>query len=178
MRQTIRVDRVLREAVQTPYTDLVTRPTGRAVRTSIQQSIAAGGAALALLDFSEIGLVDFSCADEIIAKLLLDPPADTFLVLQGLREEQLEAIEHVLDHHALAAIVHDRESGAVRVVGRVDPDLRTIYWTLETAGPLDLDGLTTETGWPRERTLTAVQSLVRLRLIRDTGGHYTLPLSA
>jgi len=178
MRQTIRVDRVLREAVHTPYADLVTRPTGRAVRTSIRQSIAAEGAPLALLDFSEIGLVDFSCADEIIAKLLLDPPADTFLVLQGLREEQLEAIEHVLDYHALAAVVHDRESGAARVVGRVDPDLRIIYWTLETVGSLDLDGLTRETGWSRERTSIAVESLVRLRLIRDTAGHYTLPLSA
>ena len=72
MMHTIRVSRVLRETVNTPYSDLVTRATGAAVRTSIRATIAARPGGTALLDFSEIGLVDFSCADEVVAKLLLD----------------------------------------------------------------------------------------------------------
>ena len=102
MTQTIRVEQLLRESVSGPYCDLVTRPTGRAVRTSIQRRLTVQHTALALLDFSEVGLVDFSCADEVIAKLLLEPGCDTAIVLQGLREEQLEAIEHVLEHHDIA----------------------------------------------------------------------------
>ena len=55
MKQTIRIEQVLRETVRTPYSDLVTRPTGRAVRSGIQQAMAAVPAGLALLDFSEVG---------------------------------------------------------------------------------------------------------------------------
>ena len=69
MRQTIRVERLLRESVETPYCNLVTRTTGRLVRRSIARELAAVDAPLALLDFSDVGLVDFSCADGIIAKL-------------------------------------------------------------------------------------------------------------
>ncbi len=130
MTQTIRVDQLLRETVQGPYCDLVTRSTGRAVRSSIQQRLASAPAALALIDFSEVGLVDFSCADEVIAKLLLEPVAGTTIVLQGLREEQLEAIEHVLEHHDLTALIHDAASGVARMVGRVSAELRTARFRL------------------------------------------------
>ncbi len=128
MTQTIWVEQLLRETVQGPYCDLVTRSTGRAVRTSIQQRLEPGK--LALIDFSQVGLVDFSCADEVVAKLLLEPLAGTTIVLQGLREEQLEAIEHVLEHHDLSALLHDAASGIARMVGRVSPDLREARFRL------------------------------------------------
>lgn len=178
MTQTIRVERLLRESVQTPYCDLVTRSTGRAVRTSIQQALVAGGASLAMLDFSEVGLVDFSCADEIIAKLLLDPPGETYLVLQGLREEQLEAIEHVLEHHDLAALVCDTPAGAARPVGRVSPDLRSAFFTLQAEGPATIAALAARTGWSVERAADTLDGLARLRLVRDDAGCYAVPFTA
>jgi hypothetical protein len=178
MTQTIRVERLLRESVQTPYCDLVTRSTGRAVRTSIQQALVAGGASLAMLDFSEVGLVDFSCADEIIAKLLLDPPGETYLVLQGLREEQLEAIEHVLQHHHLAALVCDSPAGAARPVGRMTPDLRTAFFTLQRTGPATADGLAGQVGWTLLRATEVLGTLARLRLVRADAGSYAVPQPA
>ncbi len=181
MRQTIRVERLLRESVQTPYCDLVTRSTGRAVRTSIQQALVADGGdgtVVTMLDFSDVGLVDFSCADEIIAKLLLDPPGETYLVLQGLREEQLEAIEHVLEHHDLAALVCDTPAGAARPVGRVSPDLRTAFFTLQAEGPATIAALAARIGWSVERTADTLDSLARLRLVRDDAGCYALPYTA
>ena len=103
MMHTIRVDHVLREAVNTPYRDLVTRATGAAVRTSIEQAIAEADCPTTLLDFSAVGLVDFSCADEVIAKLLLHTWTDSshYVLLQGLREDHSEAIDHVLSHHKI-----------------------------------------------------------------------------
>jgi hypothetical protein len=178
MRQTIRVERLLRESVVTPYCDLVTRTTGRLVRTSIQQALAAGDAPVTLLDFAEVGLVDLSCADEIIAKLLLDPPAATCLVLQGLREEQLEAIEHVLEHHDLAALVCDPEGHGSRPVGRVSPDLRTAFFTIQGMGGATIEDLTARTGWPDARAAAAVDALLRFRLIRSDGPRYQAPLDA
>ena len=87
MMHTIRVDRVLRETVNTSYSDLVTRATGRAVRSSIRQTIAGLEGGTALLDFSSVGLVDFSCADEVVAQLLLEKTDDVIVVLGGLRED-------------------------------------------------------------------------------------------
>ena len=89
MRQTIRVERLLRESVETPYCNLVTRTTGRLVRSSIARALEADGAPLALLDFSDVGLVDFSCADEIVAKLLLDPPTGAMYAFVGIDREAL-----------------------------------------------------------------------------------------
>jgi hypothetical protein len=178
MTQTISVEQLLRASVQTQYRDLVTRSTGRAVRTSIQQALVAEGADLAMLDFSDVGLVDFSCADEIIAKLLLDPPGDTYLVLQGLREEQLEAIEHVLEHHDLAALVCDSAAGIPRPVGRVTPDLRTAFFTLQRGGAATADVLARWTGWTQSRASAALDALARLRLVRADGGSYMVPQPA
>jgi len=176
MTQTIRVERLLRESVQTPYCDLVTRSTGRAVRTSIQQVLAARPGALALLDFSEIGLVDFSCADEVIAKLLLEPPTDTTIMLQGLRPEQLEAIEHVLEHHALAALVHDSATGRARVVGRVSQEHRTTFQALQQEGPATPETLAPVLGWSLQPVLEALEGLRQLHLVRLLDGLYAVPL--
>ena len=177
MTQTIRVEQLLRETVQGPYCDLVTRSTGRAVRTSIQQRLTSRPGSLALIDFTDVGLVDFSCADEIIAKLLLDPLTETTIVLQGLREEQLEAIEHVLEHHDLAALVHDAASGAARMVGRGSPDLRTAFFTLQRTGPSSAQALAERIGWALERAEVALLALVRLRLARNGAAGFVVPLA-
>lgn len=176
MRQTIRVEQLLRESVETPYCNLVTRTTGRLVRTSIQRALEADEASLALLDFSDVGLVDFSCADEIVAKLLLDPPTGAYLVLQGLHEDQLEAIEHVLDHHELAAVVHDPAHGGVRPVGRVSPDLRTAFFHLRELGPATAAALAGRLGWAAAHTADVLETLVRLRLVREASGLYAIPI--
>lgn len=177
MTPNIRVERLLRESVQTPYCDLVTRQTGRAVRTSIQQVLAASPAALALLDFSDVGLVDWSCADEIIAQLLLDPGTDTIIILRGLRDEQLEAIEHVLLHHRLAALVQDPVSGTARLVGPTSPDLQTAFGTLQQEGPATAGTLAARLQWPTARTLDALRQLTRLHLVQASEDLFIVPLA-
>lgn len=177
MSETIRLDLMLRETVHAAYTNLVTRPTGRAIRTSIRERLS-GGQALALLDFSEIGLVDLSCADEVIAQLLLDPPIGTYFMLQGLSEEQLEAIEHVLEHHDLAALVHDPLTGGSRPVGRVSAELRVAFDCLHTAGPATAPVLAQRIGWDEIQAGTVLATMARLRLVRCDDGSYSLPLSA
>ncbi len=70
MIETIAVARMLREAVTTPYLNLVTRPTGVAVRGRIESVLATSEWETAMLDFSDVVLLDLSCADEVVAKLL------------------------------------------------------------------------------------------------------------
>jgi hypothetical protein len=170
----IKLDHMLREAVATPYHDLVTRATGAAVRTSIEQAIADTNSATTLLDFSEVGLVDFSCADEVVAKLLLEtgPEADRYFVLQGLSEDHSEAIEHVLSHHCLVVLTVDPETASPTVLGPLNPDLRVALESAHHLGPGDAGELAEALGWTLDRTADALQTLALLRLVQAYGGRY------
>jgi hypothetical protein len=170
MIQTIRLGHLLRETVTTPYRNLVTRPTGAAVRNRIEHLLACSDCHTAFLDFSEIELLDLSCADEIVAKLLLadDPPA-RFFVLRGLREDQHEAIEHVLTHHRLvvAALTHD--DGEPRLLGCASVDARAAFACICDKGAMRTEELARALGWSEPRAAEAVDALVLHRLVRADG---------
>jgi hypothetical protein len=105
----IDVGAILQSAHSRGYTDLVTRATGRTVRTRIEQDIESRPRTLSVIDFSSIGLLDFSCADEIVANLMrrwCADPMDTerYIVFDGIKVDLLDAIEHVLEYHDLALV--------------------------------------------------------------------------
>lgn len=107
------------------YSNLVTRPTGRAVRLGVEQQLAdfseATGPCLSILDFSQVRIMDYSCADEIVAKLLLryaemDPPVPVYFLARGLHEHHMESVEAVLDRHSLLLAAEDI-TGNLRLFG-------------------------------------------------------------
>ncbi len=172
MIQTIQMGHVLREAVAAPYRNLVTRPTGAAVRVRIEATLALSNCLTALLDFSEIELVDLSCADEVVAKLLLTPQTAYFLVLQGLREDHHEAIDHVLTHHGLAIAALPSGCVAPRLLGWVQADARVAFVHISETGPLDAAGLAQALGWSESRSREALGDLTLHRLVRPVGELY------
>lgn len=178
MIQTIPLGRVLQETVSTPYCDLVTRPTGVAVRGWIQRAIAGSAAPTTVLDFTDVGLLDFSCADEIVAKLLLDadPVTDRYVMLLGTREDHTEAIDHVLNHHALAIAVVMGPDEPPRLLGRVTPELRRVFHCVFRLGPGDATGIADMLGWTLERAADALLTLALLRLLcAEAGTFHPLP---
>lgn len=176
MIQTIRIGRLLREAVAAPYRNLVTRPTGAAVRTRIEETLARSECATVLLDFSEIELVDLSCADEVVAKLLLAGRTACFVVLQGLREDHHEAIDHVLTHNRLAVAAVPPGSCEPRLLGWVPADAREAFACICDRGPLGLADLARALGWLESRAREALRNLALHRLIRPIGDlYYPLP---
>ena len=90
MIQHIKVHEVLQQSVAGFYADLVTRPTGRAVRESIERALPAG--TIAVMDFTGVGCLDYSCADEIVAKLVREKVR--VLLLRGTSDAHRDAIEH------------------------------------------------------------------------------------
>lgn len=178
MIQTIHLDRVLREAVPTPYGDLVTRPTGAAVRGHIQRTMAtAARGALTRLDFSAVRLIDFSCADEVVAKLLLafDPAADHYVVLHGLSEDQAEAIDHVLIGHRLAVAALPVEFNHPVVLGWATGDDRAAFEAVQLTGGGDSRTLARHLAWPARRCREVLGGLAHRRLVRQAP-HAFLPL--
>jgi hypothetical protein len=110
------------------YSNLVTRPTGAAVRGQIEEMLSdSGPRALTVIDFSHVSMIDLSCADEVVAKLLLrygsdDPPQEAYFLLRGVTEHHEYAIEAVLERHELVAALE--EADGVRLVGTLSDDER------------------------------------------------------
>jgi hypothetical protein len=136
----IDVSSMLRKSVCELYSNLVTRPTGAAVRCEIEQELdRIGDRALTVIDFSHVGLLDFSCADEIVAKLLLQyvsvdaPRREVYFVFRGISESHLEAIEAVLERHKLA-LVTQRADGESRLIGIIGLEERRAWEIISELG--------------------------------------------
>ena len=153
------------------YSNLVTRPTGAAVRSEIEQllrdGIAAGQRTLTVIDFSNVGLLDFSCADEIVAKLLLrespDGMPEGYFVFRGILEHHLDAIEHVLERHRLAMVAEEPGSEP-RLVGIVAESESACWAALRRRGPATAAELAEETRQSLEATQAILDGLCRRKL--------------
>ncbi len=165
---------VLRRTVCDLYSDLVTRPTGKAVRDGIEKQLAEiGDRTLTVIDFSHVGLLDYSCADEIVAKLLMryctpigadySPPRDAYFLFRGVSESHVDAIEAVLERHRLAIVAQDL-AGEVMIIGSLEESERRaweVMCRIGRAAPLDL---ARELGVDRAQVESALDALCRRRL--------------
>ena len=165
MIETIRLGRLLREAVASTYRNLVTRPTGAAVRNRIEAELDSSGCVCAYLDFSDVDLLDFSCADEVVAKLLMAERGPQFVVLRGLREDHHEAVEHVLTHHRIAAAAVLSGSTEPQLLGWATPDSHTAFDALREYGPATAAALAERLDWSEARAQQALAYLALHRVI-------------
>ena len=161
----IDVGGVLR-TVASLYSHLVTRPTGHAVRMAIETRLAdAGVRSLSLIDLSEVTILDFSCADEVVAKLLLryadDEGHEAFFVFSGVREPHRDQIVEVLNRRGLAAVA-ETAPGHFELLGeRTEPEDRA-WGVLEDRGRLGSDEVHAALSTVDQRN--ALEGLVTRRL--------------
>jgi hypothetical protein len=173
----IDVSSVLRQTLACDlYSNLVTRTTGAAVRTQIEQLVSESRErALTVIDFSQVSMIDFSCADEIVAKLLMryasdDAPQDAYFVFRGVSDDHWDAIETVLERHGLALVLeHD---GRVRVVGVLSDEERRAWEAIYRLGPADASDVAIESGSDTARVREALDALCRRRLVMQIDGQY------
>ena len=175
----IDVSRVLRQTLSCDlYSNLITRHTGAAVRDQIEQLLAAARARdvdLTVIDFTHVAMIDFSCADEVIAKLLLryaaaEAPRNAYFVFRGVNDDHWDAIEAVLERHDLALVVE--EGDGARVVGVISEDERRTWETVYRLGCADADAAAEELAADPGEVRDALESLRRRRLVMDVGGRY------
>jgi len=137
----VRIDvaQLVQRSVASLYSHLVTRPTGRAVRLAIEsQLLEAGDPSVSVIDFSEVTILDFSCADEVVARLLKayledERPKDAFFLFRGVQAWHQEPIEAVLERQKLAAVIQP-VGGSVQLVGTVTPGERDVWSEVERRG--------------------------------------------
>jgi anti-anti-sigma regulatory factor len=134
----IDVGHLLQRTVASLYSHLVTRQTGRAVRMAIETQLAeVGERSLSLIDLSEVTVLDFSCADEVVAKLLQNfaraDHTEAFFVFRGVHEPHRHQIEVVLERQALAAVV-EGAPGRFELLGARSAAEGEAWGTLEELG--------------------------------------------
>lgn len=123
--------KLLKEELGNGSKDLVTRQSGQAIRERIEQDLEQEPAGATVgLDFSKIGVIDYSCADEIAAKLvsrlLSGEYGDKYLLLTGLNENQRENIEVALERKDLACVAEMRD-GTRAVLGNLNNYLKDTF---------------------------------------------------
>jgi len=139
----IDVGQVLQRTVTSLYSHLVTRPTGRAVRLAIETQLqSAGERSLSLIDLSEVVVIDFSCADEVVAKLLesahASPRHEAYFVFGGVHEPHRDQIETVLERRGLAAVA-ETDQHVFALLGSVSEAEERMWRALEQRGAVSED---------------------------------------
>lgn len=128
--------KILKEELKNGSNDLVTRPSGQVIRDRIENDIEKeeDGSIIAL-DFSMIGIIDYSCADEIVAKLISrllgGEYGNKYIILDGLNENQKENIEVALERKDLAVMAGMRNGNKI-LLGNINNYLKqTLDFILE-----------------------------------------------
>ena len=167
------------------YSNLVTRATGRAVRSQLEEMLGEmRGQRLAVLDFTHVGVLDFSCADEIVAQLLLRfgaglpahapapaPQNPSYFMFRGLADAHLEALDPVLERHGLA-LVAEAADGSMQLVGTVDAEEQWAWQLVVTSNGVDDDAIATFAADLRIDLHARLEALARRRLVIQTAAGF------
>lgn len=103
--------------------EMTGRSRGVRIREAIEKILREENGGLhVVLDFSGIGPIDFSWADEVVAKMISrlwsGEYGEKFIVLKGLRPSQAENIHVALERKRLAALATGTEGW--RVIGSLN----------------------------------------------------------
>jgi hypothetical protein len=184
----IDLTRIHRRTVTSFYSNLVTRPTGRAVRLGVESQIVEltreRQICLSVLDFTQVRVLDYSCADEIVAKLLLryaaeDRPGEAYFLAHGLADHHEEVIGEVLERHGLLLVVEAEPAGGrPRLLGTADPLQQASWQLLIERGRATASQLAGELSSAVATVAGALGRLESRRVILGDGTGYFAPLTS
>ncbi|MEW6409227.1 MAG: hypothetical protein AB1488_03830 [Nitrospirota bacterium] len=163
---------ILRQELKNGSDNLVTRSTGEILRRRIEKELESFEERVkVLLDFSRVGIIDYSCADEIVAKLisrlLSGEYGNKYIVLSGLNENQRENIEVALERKELAAIGELR-NGRRLLLGILNNYLRETLDLIHKKGSITAKELSETLNLEANTSGTRLLNLHKKRLVVRT----------
>lgn len=173
----IDVKAILQETVSQGYGDLVTRHTGRAVRSGIEDALSrASVEQIAMIDFSDVRCLDISCADEIVGKLLLTHGNARYFLLRGVTESHCEAISLVLERHGLAVVAQSRD-GNIQLLGLLQETTRKAFGVVAESGTAAATDVAERLAVSADAAREVLDELRSRRLIQQEADHYRALIS-
>ena len=122
---------------------------------------------LLVLDFSGVGSIDFSWADEVVAKIVSrlwgGEYGEKFLVLKSLNPSQIENINVALERKRLAALTTGSEGW--QIIGSLNNYLAHTLDQVMEKGHLTLKQLSEEEGIGMNTSGTRLLNLYKKRLV-------------
>ena len=167
---TYNIYKLLKEELKNGSSDLVTRQSGQVIRERIKRDIEKekDGEVIAL-DFSKIGVIDYSCADEIVAKLisrlLSNEYGDKYILLAGLNDNQKENIEVALERKDLA-IIADMKNGKKILLGNLNNYLKETLQLIVKKGKITAKELSEIMNLEANTSGTRLLNLHKKRLVK------------
>lgn len=162
--------KLLKEELKNGSNDLVTRTSGQVIRERIEKDIGKeeDGAVIAL-DFSKIGIIDYSCADEIVAKLisrlLSGEYGDKYITLTGLNDNQKENIEVALERKELAVMAEMRDGRKI-LLGSLNNYLKETLNLILKKGKISAKDLSESMKLEANTSGTRLLNLHKKRLVK------------
>jgi hypothetical protein len=148
--------------------EMTGRTRGVKVRGFLERTLKVErGPLLVLLDFSGVGPIDFSWADEVVAKMISrlwsGEYGEKYLVFKGLNASQLENVSVALERKRLAALVTGAEGW--RIVGSLNNYLAQTLNSIMQKRHLTLRQLSEEEGIGMNTSGTRLLNLYKKRLV-------------
>jgi hypothetical protein len=168
--QTYDLYKFLKEELKNGSSDLVTRQSGQVIRDRIEQEIEKekDGEVIAL-DFSRIGVIDYSCADEVVAKLISrllgGEYGDRYIILKGLNENQKENIEVALERKGLSVMAEMRD-GKRMLLGDLNNYLKETLQLIVKKRKITSKDLSKTMGLEANTSGTRLLNLHKKRLVK------------
>lgn len=167
-RKVLALRRLVNELLKNGGKGMTGRTRGVKVREYIERVLRGGkGPLLVVLDFSGIGSIDFSWADEVVAKMISrlwgGEYGEKFIILKGLNASQVENISVALERKRLAALATGSEGW--QIIGSLNNYLaHTLRQVMEKRG-LTLRQLSEEEGIGMNTSGTRLLNLYKKRLV-------------
>jgi hypothetical protein len=171
---------VMKDFLMNGSRNLVTRETGKRMREALEERLQKEPSGeVIILDFKGVGILDYSCADEIVAKLISRLNAgeygERYLLLRGLNPTQKENIEVALERKHLAALFLNEEK-KWEVLGILNNYLKETLNEVMTKGRItardlaDTEDLEINTSSTRLANLYKIQLVQRREELLNEGG--------
>lgn len=167
-RKMLSLRKLINELLKNGGKGMTGRTRGVKVREFIERVLREEkGPLLVVLDFSGIGSIDFSWADEVVAKMISrlwsGEYGEKFIVLKGLNASQVENISVALERKRLAALATGSEGW--QIIGSLNNYLAHTLKQVMEKRDLTLRQLSEEEGIGMNTSGTRLLNLYKKRLV-------------
>ena len=171
-KQTLSLKKLSHDLFRNGTRELTGRDRGARIRETIERLLKDVDEPLVILDFSGTGSIDFSWADEVVAKIVSrlwsNEYGERFLVLKGLNASQAENIGVALERKKLAVL--STGPGGWRMIGSLNNYLIHTLHQVMRKKQLTLKELSETEGIGMNTSGTRLLNLYKKRLVSRMEG--------